>query len=358
MNLVSLTKKKTILILILVCLLGPFVNVLFTEEPIDEKKMLTLKWVEGFRRSKNKDINWKTKEKLEKKAAAITRIGINYYQKKQDTKAIEEYKKAILVYPTSETYYHYANSLTNVDRLNDAVKAYQIALEMYPDNTALLYYNLACVYSRLNQLEESKSNLRLAIQNGYFAIQKINKDPDLENLRKLPNWDQGLQELFKVHYITKSNVIGEITYQGPRSGDKFYLCSNGYFVVKTEYYCDQKYKSFSRGKWEFIGNKVVTEKKEDCDLDYVVSQEQRNKYEYSEAPTECYGTPKFAECKKNSKAYKSELSYHSLFEAVKVKPEKNEEDYRSYSHKKFSGEEPKECDPNFYPKDLEDYRVQ
>lgn len=37
---------------------------------------------------------------------------------------------------------------------------------------------------------------------------------------------------------------------------------------------------------------------------------------------------------------------------------KNKDDFQTYTFKKFPAGEPKECDPNFYPKDLEDYKVQ
>lgn len=331
---------------------------LFAEDLVDEKNILNEEWVDKYRNKKDKAVGWQEKEKRDKESAALLAKGISFYKKKDDKSAIEEYKKAILLYPTSTIYYHFGNSLTNIDRLPDSIKAYKIALKYDDSNKALVYYNLACAYSRLSQLDESKTNLHLAIENGYTAIQQIKKDPDLENLRKNPGWDKGLNDLLKAHNINKSKLIGEVYEQGPRSGDSFYLCSNGYFVQKSENYCDQKYKSFSRGKWELVSNQVELDIKEYCFLKYETTAKQRKQNQGSEVPTECYGTPKFAECTTSKSKYKKFFDYDDIQDAINRKPEKDKNDFETYTFKKFKSGEPKECDPSFYPKDLEDYRVQ
>ncbi|TGL88791.1 hypothetical protein EHQ68_09145 [Leptospira congkakensis] len=297
-------------------------QLLHAEKVMEEKNILIEEWVENYRNEKDKDIKWREREKRENEVNSFTEMGIKFYRKKNDIKAIEEYIKAILIYPTSTTYYHYANSLTNTHRIPDAINAYKIALKFDDSNKALVYYNLACAYSRLNQLEESKANLHLAIENGYSAIQQIKKDPDLENLRRLSGWDKELNGLLKAHNITKSTLIGEIYEQGPRSGDSYYLCSNGYFIHRHEYDCNEKYKGFSRGRWELISNKVETHFTEFCFLNYETTAKLRKHYDGSEVPTECYGTPKFAECKKNTRNYKQFFSYKDLYEAINAKPEK------------------------------------
>lgn len=331
---------------------------MFSQEMIDLKEILSQKWAENHKKERTKSRQWNEINKLEKEAEEIMKIGVGLYKKKSDLKAIEEYKKSIYKFPTSDSYYHLANSLTNVNRLEDAVLAYRISLILPSGNEALIYFNLACAHSRLNELEESKTNLYLAIQNGYSAIQNIKKDPDLGNLRKLPGWDDQLNQQLTKHNISESNVIGEIFIQGPRSGDIYYLCSNGYFVQKDEPYCNQKYKGFLRGKWEFNINRVDTKLLEVCRPDYITTPEQRKQLEGSEAPLECYGTPKYAPCTSKTTWSIQNFTYGDLVEAIKSKPNQGEDDSRTYQHKKFTKGEPKECDPNYYPKSLEDYKNQ
>jgi tetratricopeptide (TPR) repeat protein len=51
-----------------------------------------------------------------------------------------------------------------------------------PDS-ALVFYNLACSYSLLEQLNEAFAALDRAVKLGYDDTRWLNKDPDLENLR-------------------------------------------------------------------------------------------------------------------------------------------------------------------------------
>ncbi|MCM8805078.1 MAG: hypothetical protein NC833_07505 [Candidatus Omnitrophica bacterium] len=46
------------------------------------------------------------------------------------------------------------------------------------------YYNLACDYSMLGDIEKSLKNLKIAINLGFKNIKYIKKDPDLKNIRK------------------------------------------------------------------------------------------------------------------------------------------------------------------------------
>ena len=113
--------------------------------------------------------------------------GFNYYKAKKDDLAIAKYEEALEHYASAEIY---DNSLSNIPRLEDAVKAYQIAIELNYDKPYLVYYNIACVYSRMNQSKEAFSNLELAINNGYKNFDHIQKDEDLAWLRSQPDWKE------------------------------------------------------------------------------------------------------------------------------------------------------------------------
>jgi tetratricopeptide (TPR) repeat protein len=55
--------------------------------------------------------------------------------------------------------------------------------KLCPDNS-LVFYNLACSYSLLKQVEEAFAALRQAVKLGYSDARWLTKDPDLDNLRQ------------------------------------------------------------------------------------------------------------------------------------------------------------------------------
>ena len=52
-----------------------------------------------------------------------------------------------------------------------------------PDN-ALVFYNLACSYSLMKQLDAAFAALGQAVNLGYNDARWLIKDPDLDNLRR------------------------------------------------------------------------------------------------------------------------------------------------------------------------------
>jgi len=48
----------------------------------------------------------------------------------------------------------------------------------------IVFYNLACSYSLMNQLDQAFSAMKLAIDNGYNDFRYMGEDQDLENLWK------------------------------------------------------------------------------------------------------------------------------------------------------------------------------
>ena len=57
------------------------------------------------------------------------------------------------------------------------------------------WYNLACSYSLLNRLTEALDALREAVALGYRDVSAVQKDPDLANLRRSPQYRQFLESL-------------------------------------------------------------------------------------------------------------------------------------------------------------------
>lgn len=59
----------------------------------------------------------------------------------------------------------------------------------------LLWYNLGCSYSLLNQLDDALEALQRAAALGYRDLDYLQKDPDLINVRRLPKFRQLLESL-------------------------------------------------------------------------------------------------------------------------------------------------------------------
>lgn len=63
-----------------------------------------------------------------------------------------------------------------------------------PDDP-VVFYNLACSYSLINLVDEASDALRKAIALGWSDFKWLERDPDLENLRKNPGYSRMLKEL-------------------------------------------------------------------------------------------------------------------------------------------------------------------
>ncbi|MBL7197009.1 MAG: hypothetical protein ISS47_02805 [Candidatus Omnitrophica bacterium] len=55
-------------------------------------------------------------------------------------------------------------------------------IELLPYNH-IVYYNLACSYSLIGDIDNSLKSIKKAIELGYNDFNYMNKDPDLANLR-------------------------------------------------------------------------------------------------------------------------------------------------------------------------------
>jgi len=146
----------------------------------------------------------------------LTDVGYQFYKLKEDKKAVKKYEEALSHYATDRLYYHYGNSLSNIERLNDAIKAYKISLYLGNKNKGRVYYNIACAYSRLKDEERSLENLDNAIINGYNNFNYINIDKDLIFLRSQKSWKEWITErekLFRVN-IPSDGLVAEYLFNG------------------------------------------------------------------------------------------------------------------------------------------------
>ena len=110
-------------------------------------------------------------------------MGNLFLVKGELNKAIGQYEKALLLQPK------YLQALNNLAIAHTKKKAYTKALPLFhriliywPDNVET-YYNIAAVYSRLNEIDKSINWLKQAVNKGYNNWNLIKTDPDLANIR-------------------------------------------------------------------------------------------------------------------------------------------------------------------------------
>lgn len=75
------------------------------------------------------------------------------------------------------------DAYTKTGQWEKGLQVDQRLARLCPDNR-LVFYNLACSYSLLNQLDEAFAALDSAIKPGYTDVRWLEKDPDLENVRR------------------------------------------------------------------------------------------------------------------------------------------------------------------------------
>ena len=110
--------------------------------------------------------------------------GIDLYRNKNKLEeGLDKMKESVMRSPSPKAYYEIGNANMDLQRYDDALKAYNMAEELGYEPFSKVLYNLACVYALTDQNDLSGKYLEYAIQAGYTNLDHIQKDPDLENLR-------------------------------------------------------------------------------------------------------------------------------------------------------------------------------
>lgn len=125
--------------------------------------------------------------------------GYALYKRQQDAAALPEYEAALRHWADGVVYYDYANSLSNIPRLADSLRAYRIALALGHPQLRLVHFNLACAASRLQDRRQAYEALQAAVKAGYPDMGNIDSDGDLAFLRRGPEWPQQRAALHRLH---------------------------------------------------------------------------------------------------------------------------------------------------------------
>ena len=83
---------------------------------------------------------------------------------------------------------HLGHLYTQAGRHRDGL-AVDLRLVALNPRDAIAHYNLACSWSLLGKTSRAVPALKKAIKLGYRDFDHMREDPDLENLRRDPRWD-------------------------------------------------------------------------------------------------------------------------------------------------------------------------
>ncbi len=118
------------------------------------------------------------------------------YERIGDTDQYDKILQAsLVVYPRYLSQYpddarahiFYATMLAKLRKIDEAREAGRKAYELSP-NDAVMLYNLACLFSRLEEKETAVDYLKKACEAGYVNFEWIKRDSDFDNIRNEPGY--------------------------------------------------------------------------------------------------------------------------------------------------------------------------
>jgi tetratricopeptide (TPR) repeat protein len=132
-----------------------------------------------------------------KYVVAYSNRGSAWSDKKEFDKAIADYTEAIKLDPK------YINAYNNRGSAWSEKKEFDKALADYDEVLKLdpayewAYYNKACLFAMQRRADPAFENLRKAFENGFRDFEHMEKDGDLETIRKDPRYKQLLEKFKK-----------------------------------------------------------------------------------------------------------------------------------------------------------------
>ncbi|KAK7369220.1 hypothetical protein VNO80_11255 [Phaseolus coccineus] len=92
-------------------------------------------------------------------------------------------------------------------KYNEALEKFESILgsKPEPEETAVASYNVACCYSKLNQIQAALSSLEEALNSGFEDFKRLRTDPDLANVRASEEFDPLLKR-FDESFINENAI--------------------------------------------------------------------------------------------------------------------------------------------------------
>lgn len=120
--------------------------------------------------------------------------GLNYMRAKDYDNAIREFTLAIEKYPNYDVAYsNRAVAYMHQKKFNKALDDLKRAEQINPNNPTV-HYNYVALYSLQKQLDRALDHLDRALQLGFNNYDALRTDPDLDNVRKHPEFRKILEK--------------------------------------------------------------------------------------------------------------------------------------------------------------------
>ena len=129
-----------------------------------------------------------------KHSMAHSNLGIVLFRQGRPNEAIDHFRQAVKLNPgIAQMQNNLGIALLSEGYLAEALTQFETVLRLDPDFGAHVHYNIACIYSRQNRVDQSLAWLSEAIEKGYSNWDAIYQDPDLANSRSSPYFQTFLE---------------------------------------------------------------------------------------------------------------------------------------------------------------------
>lgn len=125
--------------------------------------------------------------------ALLTFIAASYYAGKREKIETLVSKATQSTGISRNTYRRIGNYLIALKYYTEGILCYEKVLTMEPQATD--FYNLACIFAKVNNKDKAFTSLSKAIELGFNSKQKIESDKDLESLKADSRWNVLMEKL-------------------------------------------------------------------------------------------------------------------------------------------------------------------
>jgi 4-amino-4-deoxy-L-arabinose transferase-like glycosyltransferase len=126
---------------------------------------------------------------IDSNTLAYNNLGMVAMKQDQPEEAMHYFSEAVKTKPTNwRARVNLGIVLAQMGRKAEAIEQYREVVRHEPDYNPSLYYNIACYYAVEGQVIRGMEWLEKAVSHGYDNWELIQTDPDLQNLRGLPEY--------------------------------------------------------------------------------------------------------------------------------------------------------------------------
>lgn len=181
MNLQDLGKNRIVMIVLVAAIIGGYMFIRESRTRMEERmeKERPQFLTEEFARTRMEEASGGDKET----AYRLLSDAGEYMESRQFREAGSAYHRAIALYPDGRVYYEYARYLFGMNKLTMMEDSLELA-SAFGYDPALIDFENARLYGKLNQPYEAFEYLKAAVSRGRFTPEEIEKERAFDVIRK------------------------------------------------------------------------------------------------------------------------------------------------------------------------------